>query len=170
MDPVIVFVLIFGSVFGAVLLWTKLRPDPVGYRTRLRRNRSGLQGQLDEWLYWQAPLTKPPMRRVVDAEPQPGESPWLRALQTLVRREMLEADVEPAEAFGRLQARAKTPLSRAFLQGKVSRAIRLHWSTRYDGPDVLYPLWFYGVALIRYGRRHLYLDTLSAALKELRNT
>ena len=168
MDPVVTLLLILGAVFTGAILWFRLAHDPVGYRERRRRLKAGLQGRLDEWLYWQAPLSGPPMKKLFTHEPQPGDAPWFRALQVVIRAEALRTNVEPQAAYAKLQARYRSPLALAFLRGRVRTAIQTHWRSRYGGPDALFYPWFFLVAYPRYGRRHLYLDTLSAALEEFR--
>jgi hypothetical protein len=166
---VVVSIVIFITVFivGAIV-WTKLQHDSVGRRQRQRRQATGLQGQVAEWLYWDAAVTKPDLKRFQkDAEEKAPTTPSDRALHAAVLRESLEANVSLAEAYERLKKRANKPLSRALLNGQLRRAIRIHWSSRYKGPESLFLPWYFLVASIRYGRRHMYLDTIAAALKEL---
>jgi hypothetical protein len=148
--------------------WVKLSHDPVGKKKRQRRETSGLQGRVDDWLYYQAPTTRPAMKKLFNVESTPNDPPWLRALQTVVRAEVATTSAAPEAAYGQLLARHRGPLVQAFLRGQPSKAIRLHLRRRYAGPDPLFFVWMYLLAYPRYGRRHLYLDALSAALKELR--
>lgn len=156
------------ALFVLTFVWFKLGHDRVGKKERIRRTAAGLQGRLDEWLYWQAPLTKPPMKRLFTHEPTATDPPWLRALQTIIRAEASQSQAEPEAAYNKLLARHPSPLATSFLRGQVSKAIKIHWRGRYRGPDGLFFLWLYLIAFPRYGRRHLYLDALSAALKEFR--
>jgi hypothetical protein len=168
MDFIISMLLIIGACFVLAFAWFKLSHDPVGKKQRARRTSAGLQGRVDEWLYWQAPVTKPPMKKIYNAEPMPTDPPWLRALQTLIRQEAAGSNVAPEAAYAKLVARHRAPLPQAFLKGQVQRAIRTHWRRQYRGPDGLFFVWLYLVAYPRHGRRHLYLDSMSAALKEMR--
>lgn len=168
MDFIVSMLLIIGSCFVLAFAWFKLSHDPVGKKLRGRRTSAGLQGRVDEWLYWQAPVTKPPMKKIYNAEPMPTDPPWLRALQTLVRQEAAATNAAPEVAYGQLVARHRGPLAQAFLKGQVQRAIRTHWRRQYRGPDSMFFVWLYLVAYPRHGRRHLYLDSMSAALKEMR--
>lgn len=168
MEFVFSILLIIGAIFVLAFAWFRLGHDAVGKKTRGRRTTAGLQGRVDEWLYWQAPVTRPSMKKIYSAESMPDDPPWLRALQTLVRQEVAASQAAPETAYARLVARHRAPLPQAFLKGQVRRAILLHWRRQYGGPSSLYHAWLYLVAYPRYGRRHLYLDAMSAALKEMR--
>lgn len=149
-------------------LWTKVAVDRVGRPIRTRRGTGGLQGRLMEWLYFDAPLQKPRIKQLDELRPEANLRPADRALQAAVRQEAIEHGLGLAEAHQRLQQRFRSPLASAFLSGKMERAIRTHWRTRYRGPPRLFWPWYYLVASIRYGRRRLFLETLTATLKELR--
>lgn len=169
MNPVLVFLAFFGALFLGFLVWFRLRPDPVGRRTRVAKEQAGIHGRVDEWLFWRADIGRPPMKRVTDTSPDPPDNPWLRAVQAVVREESHRGGSGLQEAYDALRARHTSALTRAFLRGRVHAAIWAHGRSRYRGPSPLYPLWFYGVAYPRYGRRYLYLDALAHALQEIRN-
>lgn len=162
--PLLIGVLVLGTI-----LWPRVVHDGVGRRTRVRREPSGLQGQVAEWLYWDAAVRRPDVRRYADPETpaEPPKEPADRALHAVVLREALEHRLPMDVAYQRVKQRATSPAARAFLNGRVGRAIRLDWQRRYRGPDALFLPWFYAVATVRYGRRHLFLETLSHLLKEL---
>lgn len=168
MNPFTAFLLIVGALVAGALLWSGVRPDTVGRRTRVRRTVAGLQGKLTDWLYWDAPLKKPNTKDLDAAPTTAALSPADRALQAVVRREALELGLAPTAAYEHLKQRVQTPVARAFLEGEMGAAVRAHWRRRYRGRPGLFYLWFYLIALIRYGKRHLYLETLSAALQELK--
>ncbi len=162
--PLLIGVLVLGTI-----LWPKVTHDGVGRRTRVRRQPSGLQGQVAEWLYCDAAVRRPDVRRYADADgrAEPPKEPADRALHAVVLREALESSLPMDVAYQRVKQRATSPAARAFLNGRVGRAIRLDWERRYHGPDALFMPWFYLVATVRYGRRHLFLETLTDLMKEL---
>jgi hypothetical protein len=163
--PLLMIVLVVGTI-----LWPKVRPDNVGRKNRVRRQRTGLQGQVGEWLYWDAPVAKPDLARYAEgASADNPENPADRALHALVVRLALEQRLGMADAYQRLKSRGTDPVVRAFLNGKTGQAVRIHWQRRYRGPEALFYPWFYAIATVRYGRRHLFLETMSALLKEMSN-
>lgn len=167
-DPTLGIILGVGALIVGVFVWNKLAVDDVGRRLRRKREVVGLQGRQTEWLYAEASLDRPDPTQLASDASGLLTRPGLRSLQAVVRREALVSNLTVQLAHQRILARTKGPLGQAFLKGEMSRAIRIHWRSRYAGPPQLFLLWFYLVASIRYGRRHLYLDTLHAALKELR--
>jgi hypothetical protein len=167
-EPAVTILLLIGGVIGGAFVWIKLQPDDVGRRLRRRKEVVGLQGRQTEWLYSEAALDRPDPKALSSDATGLLVRPGLRGLQAVVRKEALETNTTLELAHGRLRSRAKDPMLKAFLDGEMNRAIRLHWRGKYRGPPSLFLAWFYLVAVIRYGRRHLYLDTLAAALKELR--
>jgi len=168
-DAAVPIFLILGGLITGAIVWAKLAHDDVGRQLRQRRTQVGLQGRQTEWLYAEATLDRPDPDQLASNAAGLLARPGLRALQAVVRREAIQTNVAVQLAHQRLLQRTRSPLARAFLEGKMRRAIRIHWRSRYKGPTNLFLAWFYLVAVIRYGRRHLYLDTLAAALKELRN-
>lgn len=170
MNPVLVWLSFFVAIFLGIILWSRLRPDPVGKRTRQIKYQSGIHGRVDEWLYWRAEIGKPSLAKVVDVSPNPPDNPWLRALQAVVRQEAHRSGVELKSARDALLARHQSALTKSFLRGRVHSSIRAHARSRYRGPGPLFSLWLYFVAYPRYGRRYLYLDTIAHALQEMRNT
>jgi hypothetical protein len=170
MNGPLAFLVILGAVLGGLVAWSALRPDPVGKRVRQRASQGGLQGRLDEWLYWEAPLASIRIKDPKILQQINTTNPWLRSIQSLVRRVSVEDNVDENEAFARLKKRAKTPIAQAYLRGELGRATRLHWRSRYRGRPSLFWPWYYGVALVRHGRRHMILETMSTALQELRTT
>lgn len=168
MSVAVAIVVIMGSLTAGLFLWRALPPDAVGRPARIRRTSPGFQGQLTEWLYWDAELQRPRPDKLGDAAAGLPGRVADRALFAVVHRHGVQSNLQPAKALADLRTKTKNPAARAFLDGKMSRAVRLHWRNQYGGPDGLYILWFYFIAVIRYGKRHLYLDTLSAVLKELR--
>lgn len=168
-DPVVAIVLIIVAGVMGAFVWSKLVPDDVGRRLRRPRAVVGLQGRQTEWLYAEAALDRPDPAQLHANAAGLLARPGLRALQAVVRREAIQTNTTVQLAHERLLKRSKGELATAFLEGRMGRAIRIHWRTRFRGPSSLFLAWFYLVAVIRYGRRHLYLDTLAAALKELRN-
>jgi hypothetical protein len=168
-DPAVAVTVLVGALLVGAFVWSKLTADDVGRRLRRPRAVVGLQGRQTEWLYAEAALDRPDPTQLSSNAAGLLARPGLRALQAVVRREALETNVTVQLAHQRLLQRTRSDLGRAFLEGRMSRAIRVHWRRRYAGPSALFLPWFYLVAVIRYGRRHLYLDALAAALKELRN-
>jgi hypothetical protein len=168
-DPAVATFFIVGGLLVGAFVWAKLVPDDVGRRLRRPRTVVGLQGRQTEWLYSEAALDRPDPDQLGSNAAGLLARPGLRALQAVVRREAIQRNLTVQLAHQRLVQQTKSELGRAFLEGRMSRAIRIHWRSRYNGPPSLFLAWFYLVAVIRYGRRHLYLDTLAAALKELRN-
>lgn len=169
MNPVLVSLAFFAALLFGVILWGRLRPDPVGKRTRQIKYQSGIHGRVDEWLYWRAEIGRPKLSKVIDVSPNPPDNPWLRALQAVVRQEAHRTNAELKDARDALLARNHTALTRAFLRGRVHTALRAHARSRYRGPSALFDLWLYAIAYPRYGRRYLYLDTIAHALQEMRN-
>ena len=156
------------SAIALVLVWARVAHDKVGAKPRERKQLAGLQGRLSEWLYWDAPLDAPDLEALDDRPLTATTPPAHRALVAVVRREALDGGIPMREAYDRIRARTKTPVARAFLRGEMGDAVRAHWTSRYRGPEGLFMLWFYLVAMPRYGRRRLALETLAQALKELR--
>jgi hypothetical protein len=169
MNPVVVWLAFFAALFLGVILWTRLRPDPVGRRTRQVKYQSGIHGRVDEWLYWRAEIGRPQLAKVIDVSPNPPDNPWLRALQAVVRQESHRSGTELKLARDALLAKSHSALTRSFLRGRVHGAVRAHARSRYRGPSALFDLWLYFVAYPRYGKRYLYLDTIAHALQEMRN-
>lgn len=160
-------VLALGAAAAAVALWRVLPADlaapaaPAG----------GLQGRAANWLASAAPILAP--EPDPDGEglawPASGErSPADRVLNALVHVTMSQAGVDRRAALERLGRRARTPAARSFLTGHMRRAVRQHLRTRYRGPPALFPAWYYAVAMVRHGPRHLHLETLHAIHAELR--
>ena len=168
MNPAVLVLMFIVGIFLAVLLWFRLRPDPVGKRTRQIKYQSGIHGRVDEWLYWRAEIGRPPMGKVIDVSPNPPDNPWLRALQAVVREEAHRTGAELQTARQALLERHQTGLTKAFLRGRVHSAIRAHARSRFRGPGPLFDLWLYFVAYPRYGKRYLFLDTIAHALQEMR--
>jgi hypothetical protein len=168
MNPALVFLMFFVGLFLAVVVWFKLRPDPVGKLTRVAKEQSGIHGRVDEWLYWRAEIGKPALAKVVDPSPDPPDNPWLRALQAVVREEAHRSGLELQAARDVIVARQRTALTRAFMRGKIRAAVAAHARSLYRGPGPLFYPWFYFVAYPRFGRRYLFLDTIAHALREIR--
>lgn len=158
-----------GFVF-AILVWQSLPHDPVGRPARIRRRETGLHGRVSEWLYWDAPLRSPRTKNLETPAEQRLAQVGDRALSAVVGRVQTERQIPPEEAREILLKETRSPTVRAFLEGRMGRAKRLHAHTRYTGPAFLFLPWYYLVACIRYGHRHLYLDTLAAVLQEMRRT
>jgi hypothetical protein len=163
-----------GSMLGiagilfAILLWKSLPADNVGRPPRVRRQETGFQGRLTEWLYWDAPLSAPRTKDLDAPATERLARVGDRALFAALSRVQSERQVSLEEAHRLIKKHAKSPAARAFLDGRMRRATRLHWRSRYGGPPSLFVVWYYLIAVVRYGRRHLYLETLSAVLQELR--
>lgn len=162
-----ILILLIVAILGA-LIWTAIVQDEVGWRPKKRRVAAGLQGRTTDWLHQEALLTAPDPRRMREGEISQLSGPTERGLNAVISREAFQRDIPLADAYDRLHGRVKAPLLLAFLDGKMRRAVRIHWRSRYRGPDVLFLPWYYAVAYPRYGRRHLFLETLSAVLKEFR--
>ena len=152
------------------VVWRKVAFDDIG-DVRRKAAPEGVQGKVAFWLDESAPLrpprppTKPRRRR---AKPDP-ESPAGRALAAMMREEMVVHQIAPEAAHLRLITRSPGPVSKAFLEGKMGRAMLLHSRSRYRGPPALFWLWFAFIAMVRYGRRRLYLDTVTHAVREMRS-
>lgn len=170
MSFVLGMLLSIGAGVFAIVLWQKLPADRVGFRTRERRRASGFQGQMTEWLYWDATLQPPRPDDIADTKRDRSSQIADRALLAVVHRHATEHRLSLTDAHKALLKETKHPAVRAFLDGKMRAAVRHHWYFRYQGPDFLFYPWFYLIAVVRYGKRHLYLETLSAVLKELQTT
>lgn len=159
---------VLGTAILLFLVWKKVAVDEVGVFQKDSVG-AGVQGRVAQWLEDSAPLRapRPPTKPKKKGRPDP-ESPAGRALAALVREEMVVHGLGPEAAHERLIKRAGGPVPRAFLEGRMRRAVVLHAITRYTGPPWLFWPWFVLIALIRYGRRRLYLDTVTAAVKEMR--
>ena len=171
MSIVLAITMILAVLVAAVFLWTKISHDAVGRRQRTRRQPAGLHSQVSEWLYWDARVAKPMLDRYA-AQPKaqgPPQDPADRALHAIVLKEALVNNITMDRAYVRIKQRTKSPKARAFMAGQMGRAVRLHWRSRFHGPDGLFVLWFYLVAGPRHGRRHLFLETISSVLKEMSN-
>lgn len=168
MSLVVGILFILGALVLGALLWTSLVHDRVGRRERRRGEATGLQTQVAEWLRYDAAVAKPSLERLGAHTPEAPVNPADRALHAVVLREAVERNLALPKAHERLKERARSPLARAFLAGRMGRAVRIHWRSRYTGPPALFWPWFYAVATVRYGRRHMFLDTLSATLREFR--
>ncbi len=149
-------------------VWKKVAVDEVG-EVRYKPIQAGVQGKVAYWLEENAPLRapRPPTKKKRRGKPDP-ESPAGRALAAMIRAEMVDHQVPPEAAHQRLLARAPGPVSRAFLDGRMRRAVVLHALTRYSGPGPLFWPWLAFIASLRYGRRRLYLDTVTHAVREMR--
>lgn len=160
--------LLLGTTVLVAAVWKKIAVDEVG-EVRYKPIQSGVQGKVAYWLQENAPLRapRPPARRRKKGRPDP-ESPAGRALAALIRQEMVEHQVAPEPAHERLLTRAPGPVSRAFLDGRMRRAVVLYALTRYSGPAPLFWPWLAFIASVRYGRRRLYLDTVTHAVREMR--
>lgn len=156
------------SALVALLIWTSVGRDEVGWKPKQRRQLAGLQGRTTDWLYYEALLQAPDALRIQKEGVTAISAPSDRALNAVVAREAFARRIEGSQALARMRESHQHPLARAFLQGKMGAAMRVHWRGRYDGPDGLFVLWYYLIALPRYGRRHLFLDTLAAVLQEFR--
>ncbi len=154
----------------AILVWNSLPTDGIGRARRLRREEAGLQGRLTEWLYWDATLQSPRVKNIDAPNQERLNRVGDRALWSVLARLQTERQVSMDEARRLLRNEVHHGAARAFLDGNMRRAMRLHWWRRYTGPAFLFIAWYYLVAMVRYGRRHLYLETLSAVLQELRKT
>lgn len=168
MSFVLGIILSLGGLLFGIVLWKKLPSDVVGKKERMRRKETGFHGQLTEWIYWDAPLDPPRINAIGDQNVDRSARIGDRALMALLHRLSAERQVSVEEAHGLLLMRARSPRDKAFLAGRMARAVRYHWYARFKGPDLLFYPWYYLVAMVRYGRRHLYLDTLSTVLQELR--
>jgi hypothetical protein len=163
--------LALAGLLFAVLLWQKLPTDGVGRPPRVRREQEGgIQGRAAHWLCWDAALDSPRQKDLHKPVQERAQQVGMRSLAAAVVRFQHERQVSLEEAHALLQKEVSSPATRAFLAGKMRRAIRIHWRYRYMGPSFLFIPWFYLVAKIRYGYRHLYLETLAAVLQELRRT
>lgn len=167
MSFVIGILMTLGALLFSIVLWKRLPVDAIGRRARIRRKETGFHGQLTEWIYWDAPLDPPAVDEIGDASRDRSGRIGDRALLAVLHRHAAEKQVSLEEAHRLLLEKDHTARVRAFLRGKMRRAIRSHWRTRYRGPHFLFYPWFYLVAAVRYGRRHLYLESLSGILQEL---
>ena len=152
-----------------VIVWKKVAHDDVG-DVRRKPTPEGVQGRVAFWLDENAPLRppRPPTKPRKRGKPDP-ESPAGRALAAMMRAEMVIHQVPPDAAHQRLIARSPGPVSQAFLEGKMGRAMVLHTRSQYAGPPALFWPWFAFIAMVRYGRRRLYLDTVTHAVQEMRS-
>ncbi len=150
------------------LVWKKVAHDDVG-DVRRKVKPEGVQGKVAFWLQENAPLRppRPPTRPRKGGKPDP-ESPAGRALAAMMRQEMVLNQVAPEIAHQRLLNRSPGPVSHAFLEGRMGRAMVLHTRSLYAGPPWLFWPWFTFIAMIRFGRRRLYLDTVTHAVQEMR--
>ncbi len=160
--------LILATIAMLAFTWKKVAIDEVGV-VKKDTTGVGVQGRVAKWLGDAAPMRapRPPSKRPKKGKPDP-ESPAGRALAALIREEMVIHRMGPEDAHERLKHRAPGPVSRAFLDGRMQRAVYLHTITRFTGPPALFWPWFSFIALPRYGRRRLYLDTVTAVVKEMR--
>lgn len=148
-----------------LVLWGKLPRDEIGRTDRRRRYQHGVQGRLSEFLYWDALLEG---RHSDDsAVAGPYTRTGDRALSMVVSRYQTENRLEREDARSGLQREVQSRAAKAFLAGDMDQAIIAHWRARYRGPRPLFRLWFHLVARIRYGHRHMYLDTLTFILQEI---
>jgi hypothetical protein len=169
MSTALAVIMFIGAGVLIALVWKKVASDEVG--DVIKDNTGfGVQGRVADWLGDSAPLRapRPPQQRVRKGRPDP-ESPAGRALAALIREEMVLHRMDPEAAHSRLAMRAPGPVSRAFLDGRMRRAVFLHAITRFTGPAFLFWPWFTFIALVRYGRRRLYLDTVTAVVREMRS-
>lgn len=152
-----------------VVVWRKVAHDDVG-DVRRRVDPEGVQGKVALWLEENAPLRppRPPTKPRRRGRPDP-ESPAGRALAAMMRREMVTQQITPEAAHQRLIARSPGPVSQAFLQGKMGRAMVLHTRSLYAGPPWSFWPWFAFIAMVRFGRRRLYLDTVTHAVQDMRS-
>lgn len=169
MSVVLPVLIIIAVLVGGIFLWKTLPEDRVGRTAPNRRFNLGFQGQLTEYLVWDAALQRPRPDKL--APPRAGETGRVmdRALYALVHRHAVEKRLSPKEALLDLRKHTSSRLARAFLDGKMGQANRIYWRRRYRGPDGLFGLWYYFVAAVRHGRRQLTLETLAATLQEMRN-
>lgn len=158
------------AVFVMVMIvWRKAAHDDVGdYIAKI--DPEGVQGKVAFWLKENAPLRapRPPTQRRRRAKPDP-ESPAGRALAAMLREEMVVNQITPEAAHQRLTARSPGPVSTAFLGGHMGRATILYARSRFAGPPWLFWPWFFFIALVRFGRRRLYLDTVTHVVREMRS-
>lgn len=169
MSALLAGLLLLATLVLLAFVWRKVAIDEVG-DVRIDRIGIGVQGRVAQWLNDSAPLRapRPPTRTRRKGRPDP-ESPAGRALAALIREEMVMHRLAPEGAHERLVQRAPGPVSRAFLEGRMRRAVFLHAITRFTGPPWLFWPWFSLIALVRYGRRRLYLDTVTAVVREMRS-
>jgi hypothetical protein len=151
----------------AILVWQSLPTDGVGRPPRHRRQETGFQGRLTEWLYWDAPLQAPRMKAMGATTQERLGHVGDRALIAVLSRIAPERGVTVQDAHPLLLKEVRAGPARAFLEGRMGRAMRAYWRQRYLGPSFLFLPWYYLVAMVRYGRRHLYLETLASVLQEL---
>lgn len=161
--------LMLATIIMLSIVWKKVAIDDVG-DVKVDHMGVGVQGRVGKWLRDTAPLRapRPPTQKPKKGRPDP-ESPAGRALAALIREEMVIHRLDPEGAHEQLVERAPSPASRAFLEGRMNRAVYLHTITRFRGPTGLFWPWFIFIALVRYGRRRLYLDTVTAVVRELRS-
>ncbi len=169
MSVALAIILILATITLIAFAWKKVATDEVG-DVIIDRAGFGVQGRVAKWLRDSAPMRapRPPSDRPKKGRPDP-ESPAGRALAALIRQEMVIHRLDPEAAHARLQERAPGPVSRAFLDGRMRRAVFLHTITSFRGPQVFFWPWFLFIALVRYGRRRLYLDTVTAVVREMRS-
>ncbi len=169
MSAVLATLLILATIVLLAIAWKKIAVDDVG-DVIVDTVGVGVQGRVARWLRDSAPMRapRPPAQRAKKGRPDP-ESPAGRALAAMIREEMVIHRLAPDAAHNRLLERAPGPVSRAFLDGRMNRAVFLHTITRFTGPPVLFWPWFTFIALVRYGRRRLYLDTVTAVVREMRS-
>lgn len=169
MSVVLAILLMLGTIVLLAVVWKKVAIDEVG-DVRIDHVGVGVQGRVARWLNDSAPLRapRPPTKVRKKGRPDP-ESPAGRALAAMIREEMVTHRLPAEAAHSRLLQRANGPVSRAFLDGRMRRAVFLHTITRFTGPPWLFWPWFTFIALIRYGRRRLYLDTVTAVVREMRS-
>ncbi len=150
------------------IVWKKVAVDEVG-EVRYKPIQTGVQGKVAYWLAENAPLRapRPPTKKKRKGKPDP-ESPAGRALAAMIRQEMVEQQLAAEAAHEHLLERAPGPVARAFLDGRMRRATVLYALTRYTGPGWLFWPWLGLIASVRYGRRRLYLDTVTHAVREMR--
>lgn len=159
---------LFTAFILVAIAFKKVAADEVGVVEK-ETVGFGVQGRVAKWLSDAAPLRapRPPTKPKKKGRPDP-ESPAGRALAALIREEMVIHRLAPEAAHDRLVKRAPGPVSRAFVEGRMKRATTLHAITRYTGPQGLFWPWYAFIASVRYGRRRLYLDTVTAAVREMR--
>ncbi len=169
MSALLATLLILATIVVLAIAWKKVAVDDVG-DVIVDNVGFGVQGRVAKWLRDTAPMRapRPPAQRPKKGRPDP-ESPAGRALAALIREEMVLYRLAPEAAHGRLVERAPGPVSRAFLEGRMNRAVFLHTITRFTGPPLFFWPWFTFIALARYGRRRLYLDTVTAVVREMRS-
>lgn len=151
-----------------VIVWRKVAKDEVG-TPPLRPSPDGVQGKVAYWLDETAPLRppRPPSKPRKKGKADP-ESPAGRALAAMLREEMVRNRMGPDAAHEHLLNRSPGPVSHAFLTGRMRRAMILHTRSQYAGPPALFWPWFALIAMVRFGRRRLYLDTVTHAVREMR--